>query len=81
MPKWIGCGPISIGCAILSRKKEAKLGDSEYQLVQKEGVAEIRQLFSPSSTMQYELLGEVQKELGMKLFWAGNGFLKKYLQV
>lgn len=66
----VNLSTLSMFGAILSRKKEAKLGDSEYQLVQKDGVTEIRQLFSPSSTMQYELLGEVQKELGMKLFWA-----------
>jgi len=66
----VNLSTLSMFGAILSKKKEARLGDSEYQLVSKDGVTEIRQLFSPSSTMQYELLGEVRKELGTKLFWA-----------
>ena len=55
--------------AILSRKKEPKQGDDEYQLVKKGDIFLIKQLFSPSSTMQYELLGEVRKQLGWNNFW------------
>lgn len=55
--------------AIFSSKRQAKLGDDEYALKQKDGVQLIKQLFSPSSTMQYELLNEVRKKLGFGLFW------------
>jgi len=55
--------------AILSRKKEPKLGDEEYSVKEKDGILFIKQLFSPSSTMQYELLGDVRKKLGFKIFW------------
>jgi hypothetical protein len=49
-------------------EKKVRLGDAEYSIKEKKGVSFIEQLFSPSSTMQYELLAEVGKKLGTKAF-------------
>lgn len=56
--------------AIFSKKKEPKSGDDEYSIVQKNGVSLVKQFFSPSTTMQYELLNEVRKRLGLGYFWS-----------
>ncbi len=50
-------------------EKNVKLGDTEYSIKEKNGISFINQLFSPSSTMQYELLAEVRKKLGFNSFW------------
>lgn len=58
-------------------KKKVKLGDAEYSIKEKNGVLFINQLFSPSSTMQYELLAEVGNKLGVKAFAEYLGGAKK----
>ncbi|MBU1119677.1 hypothetical protein KKA50_00530 [Patescibacteria group bacterium] len=58
-------------------KKKVRLGDAEYSIKEKDGISFIEQLFSPSSTMQYELLADVGKKLGVKAFAEYLGGAKK----
>ena len=57
--------------------KKVRSGDAEYNIKEKNGISFIEQLFSPSSTMQYELLAEVGKKLGVKAFVEYLGGAKK----